>query len=101
MASKIAGKIKNFSVVKPRDDSGGSAARESAAAHEDCAAIEHMNERVERPGMLLGATYKIKPPVSDHALYITVNDIVLNPDTDHEVHRPYCPPVRRACWRQW
>lgn len=89
MASKIEGKIKNFSVVKPQDDSGGSAARESAAAHEDCADIEHMNERVERPGMLLGATYKIKPPVSDHALYITVNDIVLNPDTDHEVRRPY------------
>jgi hypothetical protein len=48
-----------------------------------------MNETIERPEFLLGSTYKIKPPVSEHALYITINDIVLNPDTDHEVRRPY------------
>lgn len=48
-----------------------------------------MNERVERPDTLLGSTYKIKPPVADHAMYITINDIVLNAGTDHEVRRPY------------
>ena len=51
--------------------------------------IEHMHEKVERPEMLIGSTYKIKPPVSDHAMYITINDIVLNSDTEHEVRRPF------------
>jgi len=48
-----------------------------------------MNETVKRPDFLLGSTYKIKPPVSEHALYITINDIILNEDTDHEARRPY------------
>jgi len=48
-----------------------------------------MNETIERPEFLLGTTYKIKPPVSEHALYITINDIVLNVDTDHESRFPY------------
>ncbi len=48
-----------------------------------------MNESIARPEFLLGSTYKIKPPVSEHALYITINDILLNEDTDHEVRRPY------------
>jgi hypothetical protein len=51
--------------------------------------IEHMHENVDRPEMLIGSTYKIKTPLSDHALYITINDIVLNPDTDHEQRRPF------------
>jgi len=48
-----------------------------------------MNESIERPDFLLGSTYKVKTPVSEHALYITINDIILNQDTDHEVRRPY------------
>ncbi|WP_185230734.1 TSCPD domain-containing protein [Teredinibacter franksiae] len=52
-------------------------------------AIEHMHENVGRPEILLGSTYKIKTPLSDHALYITINDIILNPDTNHEVRRPF------------
>ncbi len=48
-----------------------------------------MNETVKRPDFLLGSTYKIKPPVSEHALYITINDIILNEGTDHETRRPY------------
>lgn len=48
-----------------------------------------MNESIERPEFLLGTTYKIKPPVDEHAMYITINDIILNEDTDHEVRRPY------------
>jgi len=49
----------------------------------------YMNETIERPDFLLGTTYKIKPPVDEHAMYITINDIILNEDTDHEVRRPY------------
>jgi len=48
-----------------------------------------MNETIKRPEFLLGSTYKIKPPVSDHAMYITINDILLNEDTDHETRLPY------------
>ncbi|MFT7185888.1 MAG: hypothetical protein ACI84K_001275, partial [Pseudohongiellaceae bacterium] len=48
-----------------------------------------MNESIKRPDFLLGSTYKIKPPVSEHAMYITINDIILNEDTDHELRRPY------------
>jgi hypothetical protein len=53
------------------------------------AEIIHMHEKLERPEMLLGSTYKIKTPQSEHALYITINDIVLNPGTPHQVRRPY------------
>jgi hypothetical protein len=52
-------------------------------------AIEQMHEKLERPEMLAGATYKIKTPLSDHALYITINDVLLNAGTDHEVRRPF------------
>ena len=51
--------------------------------------VVRMHERLERPGMLRGSTYKIKPPISDHAMYITINDIVLNHGTEHEKYRPY------------
>ena len=56
---------------------------------EDEPNVVRMHERLERPEMLRGTTYKIKPPVSDHAMYITINDIVLNQDTEHEKFRPY------------
>lgn len=49
----------------------------------------NLNENVQRPEMLIGSTYKIKPPVSDHALYITINDILLNQGTEQEVRRPF------------
>jgi hypothetical protein len=48
-----------------------------------------MHESVARPDMLLGSTYKIKTPMSDHALYVTINDIVLNEGTEHELRRPF------------
>lgn len=51
--------------------------------------MEHMHENVERPEMLVGSTYKIKTPLSEHALYVTINDVVLNQNTDHETRQPY------------
>jgi hypothetical protein len=56
------------------------------------AEIIRMHEKVERPeGMecLEGATYKIRTPLDDHALYVTINDIVLNMGTEHEQRRPF------------
>ncbi|WP_296761669.1 LAGLIDADG family homing endonuclease [Sediminimonas sp.] len=40
--------------------------------------VVYMSEPLERPPELEGATYKLKWPDSNHAIYITVNDIVLN-----------------------
>ncbi len=51
--------------------------------------IVHMHEKVDRPEMLHGSTYKIKTPGSEHALYITINDMILNPGTNHELRRPF------------
>ncbi len=40
--------------------------------------VVYMSEPLDRPSELEGQTYKVKWPDSEHALYITVNDIVLN-----------------------
>jgi hypothetical protein len=53
------------------------------------AEIVQMHEALARPEMLLGSTYKIKTPLSEHALYMTINDIVLNQSTEHELRRPF------------
>jgi hypothetical protein len=51
--------------------------------------VIQMHEKVVRPEVLLGSTYKIKTPVCDHAMYVTINDIVLNQGTPHQVRRPF------------
>ena len=45
--------------------------------------VEKMHELLPRPEHLQGTTYKIKTPQSEHALYITINDMVLNGDERH------------------
>ena len=79
MTIKIDKKIIAYSVVKPND----------APVTTPLLAVQHMHESVERPDVLPGATYKVKTPLSDHALYITINDIVLNRDTPDEIRRPF------------
>ena len=64
-------------------------AKEIKAEESPESKVVRMHERLERPGMLRGSTYKIKTPISDHAMYITINDIVLNPGTEFEKYRPY------------
>ena len=51
--------------------------------------VVHMHEKLERPETLIGSTYKIKTPLTEHALYVTINDIVLNQGTEHEKRRPF------------
>ena len=51
--------------------------------------VIRMHEKIERPDMLIGTTYKIKTPASDHAMYVTINDIVLNEGTANEKRRPF------------
>lgn len=50
---------------------------------------DRLHEGMERPEVLVGSTYKLKTPKSDHAIYLTINDIVLNEGTEHEERRPY------------
>ena len=58
-------------------------------ARPDPEELERMSEEIERQEELFGTTYKIKPSTLDHALYVTINDIVLNAGTTHEVRRPF------------
>ncbi len=39
--------------------------------------VIYLSEPLDRPAALEGATYKLKWPGSEHALYITVNDIII------------------------
>ncbi len=55
----------------------------------EAAKVIRMHEKLERPEVLIGSTYKVKTPVSDHAMYVTINDIVLNEGTEHEKRRPF------------
>jgi hypothetical protein len=84
MVTRIDKKIVKYNVVAPQADHGADSAPATGADK-----VIHMHEDVERPEMLLGSTYKIKTPLSEHALYVTVNDIILNPGTEHEVRRPF------------
>jgi hypothetical protein len=61
----------------------------SARETSDDGKVVRMHEKLERPEMLLGSTYKVKTPISDHAMYVTINDIVLNADTEFENRRPF------------
>lgn len=81
MAIKIEHKIIGYEVVKKGEEAPARSAGESN--------VVHMHEKLERPELLEGTTYKIKTPLSDHALYVTINDIVLNPGTEHERRRPF------------
>ena len=38
--------------------------------------VVYMTRPLDRPGVLPGCTYKVKWPESDHAMYITVNDVI-------------------------
>ncbi|MFQ6551783.1 adenosylcobalamin-dependent ribonucleoside-diphosphate reductase [Aestuariibius insulae] len=40
--------------------------------------VVYMSEPLDRPAALEGNTYKLKWPDSEHAIYITINDVILN-----------------------
>ena len=82
-AIKIDKKIVGYKVVK--DEEPETTGKETEV-NED---FDSMHENLERPEMLFGSTYKIKTPQSEHALYITINDMILNMGTEHEERRPY------------
>ena len=82
MAIRINQKIVEYG-IEPREE------RPVAVPSRPKADVIQMHEKIERPETLLGSTYKIKTPLSDHALYVTINDVVLNAGTEHEQRRPF------------
>ncbi|MFK7854445.1 MAG: NrdJb [Granulosicoccus sp.] len=97
---KINSKIVGYSVSKPTEDATGSTSgnhsgdtqsKLASKTSGQLADVIQMHETLERPHKLIGSTYKLKTPehVSAHAMYITINDIVLNEGTEHEMRRPF------------
>ncbi|MEH8112013.1 NrdJb [Aeromonas veronii] len=82
MVKKIDKKIVAYK-VRTKDEP-----QEDLSAQDD---VVHMHETVLRPERLMGTTYKLKTPehVSEHSLFITINDIILNEGTVHETRRPF------------
>lgn len=87
MSIKIENKIVGYEVAKPEDKAEKPEKEERTRAK-----VIRMTEQVQRPEgfeALEGSTYKIKTPLDEHAMYVTINDIVLNPGTEHEQRRPF------------
>ena len=85
MAVKIEKKIVGYQVASEEEQKQVDA----APAEEEKSNVIHMHESVERPEFLMGSTYKVKTPLSEHSLYITINDMILNEGTEHEMRRPF------------
>ena len=81
MAIRIDQKIIEYG-IRSREEAPATPPRPKAE-------VIQMHEKLERPEVLLGSTYKLKTPLSEHALYVTINDVVLNADTEHEQRRPF------------
>jgi hypothetical protein len=87
MAIKIEKKITGYNVVTEEDKA--KAAEADLLASQKTAEILQLGEPLSRPDKLVGNTYKIKTPVTEHALYITINDVVMNEGTPQEHRRPF------------
>ncbi len=46
--------------------------------HFEAGGVVYMTQPLSRPEELPGATYKVRWPESDHAMYITINDIIVD-----------------------
>ena len=92
MPIRINENIVGYEVVKPEEEEAAEQAAQQEKEDRSKAKVIRMTERVKRPeGMeaLEGSTYKIKTPLDDHAMYVTINDIILNLGTEHEQRRPF------------
>ncbi|MCF6263539.1 MAG: NrdJb [Xanthomonadales bacterium] len=89
MTVKIIGKIVDYEVLSEEKQQQE---KKKTKVEKSSDNIIRMTESVQRPegfDSLEGSTYKIKTPMDDHAMYVTINDIVLNAGTDHETRRPF------------
>ena len=88
---KIEKKIVGYAVKGSDGESSAEQKPEFKREQSDAGGAEiiRMHEKLERPEMLIGSTYKVKTPISRHAMYVTINDIVLNEGTEYEKRRPF------------
>ncbi len=87
---KIDKKIVGYAVAQPNAEQKSEKLDYKREGGGDSGAeIIRMHEKLERPEVLIGSTYKVKTPISDHAMYVTINDIVLNQGTEFEKRRPF------------
>src|SRR5690625_2027532 len=92
MTIKIDSKIVDYGITKPGpgpEKQEQEKNEQPPAESKPKAEIIRMHEELERPERLLGSTYKVKTPISEHAMYVTINDIVLNGGTEYETRRPF------------
>ena len=86
MSIKIEKKIVSYSVVEKKDEQKDEQKDEKKEIPAD---IVRIGEPLARPDKITGSTYKVKTPVTEHALYITINDVIMNEGTDQEHRRPF------------
>jgi hypothetical protein len=86
---KIDGKIVDYRIDQPADAKAAETLPQIERETSSDGKVVRMHEKLDRPEMLRGSTYKVKTPVDDHAMYVTINDIVLNAGTEHESQRPF------------
>jgi len=89
MTIKIARKIVGYNVVSEEDKAKTAQAAEAAAEPQKTADVVQLGEPLSRPDKLVGNTYKIKTPATEHALYITINDVIMNEGTPQQHRRPF------------
>jgi hypothetical protein len=91
MTVKIDKKIVDYKVLDTQQDSSSGDAAAPASSPDAAAPsnVVQMHESFQRPERLVGSTYKVKTPLSEHAMYITINDVILNEGTEHESRRPF------------
>jgi ribonucleoside-diphosphate reductase alpha chain len=71
---------KGCTTYRPNDVTGSvlsvSEQAEAVPQADNGADVVYLTEPLDRPAALEGATYKLKWPASEHAIYITINDII-------------------------
>ena len=67
-----------LSVPETSDAAPGEAQAPAAQQRDGNGDVVYLSEPLDRPPELEGQTYKLKWPGSEHAIYITVNDIVIS-----------------------
>ena len=80
MAIKINKKIVGYGIAEPD---------KNEPVEEAANNVFQLCEPLDRPEKITGTTYKVKTPVTDHAFYITINDVIMNEGTPQEHRRPF------------
>ena len=86
---------KGCTTYRPNDITGAvlevpdEAGRDVAPSGHGDASVVYMTEPLDRPEELGGRTYKLRWPESDHAIYVTINDVVQEGPGGEKRRRPF------------